>query len=133
MAVNRVMRRTRTCCRNWLSCRLRRATILGGRRWDPRYTEEAAGAGSRAVATGAAELVRRTVREDGFKSEGTVCGGPTKGVLRTRMHADASNFPNSYTREPGVSALGSTPPGYGTAPAEPARPAKASGDTWGGR
>lgn len=85
------------------------------------------------MATGAAELVRRTVREDGFESEGAVCGGPTKGALRTRMHADASNLPNSYTREPEVSALGPTPPGCGTAHAEPDRPAKASGDTWGGR
>ena len=81
------------------------------------------------MATGAAELVRRTVREDGFESEGAVCGGPTKGAPRMRMHADVSNLPNSYTREPEVSALGSTPPVCGTARAEPNRPAKASGET----
>ena len=72
------------------------------------------------MVTGAAELVRRTVRGNGSGSEeGVVCGGPARSVLWTQMHADVSNVPVSLTGEnegpvPGSAMLAAV--GAGTYP-----------------
>lgn len=54
------------------------------------------------------ELIFRTLREYGFQPQQIVaCGGPLKSQLWMQMHADVSNLPITFTKEPEAAVLGS--------------------------